>query len=220
MKIYILIPVYNEEKTVGKVINEIRKQGYKNIVILNDGSIDNTINICMKKKVILLNHIINLGQGAALQTGFDYCKKKGADIVITFDADGQFDPRQINDIVKPIINQDINVILGSRFLGKAINMSLTKKVVLKLGIIFTGLYSGIWLTDTHNGFRAFNKNALAKINITQNRMAHASEIIDQIKKSNLTYKEIPVTVYYNKQKSQGFFSGLKIIYDLLIKLIS
>ncbi len=222
MKTLILIPAYNEGKMIGKVIEDVKGQGFKDIIVVDDGSTDETFEEAKKKGAIVLRHIVNLGQGAALETGMEYARRKNAEIVVSFDADGQFLAKEIKEIIKPIINGQADIVLGSRFLGKTINMPLLKKIILKFGIFFTDIFSDIKLTDTHNGFRAFSKKALKKISINQSQMAHASDIIDQIKKNNLRYKEIPVTVIYNNYslgKGQKITNSIRILTDLIFEKI-
>lgn len=222
VKIIVVIAAYNEEKKVANVVNEVSK--YVDLVIVvDDGSKDKTADIVKNKKAIVLRHFINLGQGAALQTGFDYAKKLNPKVVITYDADGQFEAKEILKIIKPILDKKVDVVLGSRFLGKIINMSSIRRYILKLGILFTWIFSEIKLTDTHNGFRAFSNKALNLIEITQNRMAHASEIIDEIKRNNLSYKEIPVTVKYDdysKQKGQSSLNSIRILIELISRKLN
>jgi glycosyltransferase involved in cell wall biosynthesis len=212
-----VIPAYNEERTIAQVVDEVKK--YVDIVIVvDDCSTDQTIKEAKGDKVILLRHMMNLGQGAALQTGFDYAKINGIEIVVTFDSDGQFLASEIPSVVKPLLKNNVDIVLGSRFLGKAIDMPLLRKVILKYGIIFTYLFSGVKLSDTHNGFRALSKKALSEIEITHNRMAHASEIIDEIIRKNLRYIEVPVTVrydVYSKMKGQTNINSLKIVAQLI-----
>lgn len=219
-KIFIVIPAYNEEKVIGKVITDIKKEGYRNIIVVDDGSVDKTSDVAKKKGATVLRHILNLGQGAAIETGLEYCRKVGADIVVTFDADGQFKTNEIKKVIKPIINKKTEVVLGSRFLGKTVNIPFSKKLTLKAAVIFTDIFSNIKLTDTHNGFRAFSKNALNKIFINHSGMAHASDIIDQIKRYNLKYQEVPVTVLYTDyslKKGQSIFNSIRILLDLLFE---
>lgn len=212
-----VIPAYNEEKRIQTVLQNITSYVSK-IIVVDDGSTDNTFSKSIGKKVITISHMCNLGQGAALQTGFEYAKNLGADIVITFDADGQFSAKDIPIIVNPILRNEADIVLGSRFLGSVENISFIKILILKLGILFTYIFSSIKLSDTHNGFRAFNKRALANITLTQNGMAHASEIIDLIKYHNLRYVEVPVTVTYDrytKKKGQRYSNIFNIILNLL-----
>lgn len=218
----VVIAAYNEEKKVGKVVNDVSKY-VDMVVVVDDGSKDKTANVIKNKKAVILKHPINLGQGAALQTGFDYAKRFNPKVVVTFDADGQFLSKEVLRIIKPILDGKVDVVLGSRFLGKTINMSTARKYILKLGILFTWIFSEIKLTDTHNGFRALSNRALNKIEITQNRMAHASEIIDQIKTKELSYVEVPVTVKYDdysKAKGQSSLNSVKILLELISKKFS
>lgn len=218
----VVIAAYNEEKYVGKVVNDVSKY-VDMVVVVDDGSKDKTANVIKNKKAVILKHPINLGQGAALQTGFDYAKRFNPKVVVTFDADGQFLSKEVPRIIKPILDGKVDVVLGSRFLGKTINMSTARKYILKLGILFTWIFSEIKLTDTHNGFRALSNRALNKIEITQNRMAHASEIIDQIKTKELSYVEVPVTVKYDdysKAKGQSSLNSVKILLELISKKFS
>jgi glycosyltransferase involved in cell wall biosynthesis len=217
IKIIAVIAAYNEEKKVANVVDEVSKY-VDLVIIIDDGSKDRTAEIIKNKKTIVLKHCVNLGQGAALQTGFDYAKKFNPEVVITYDADGQFEAKEIPKIIKPILDKKVDMVLGSRFLGKTINMSSIRKHILKLGILFTWIFSEIKLTDTHNGFRALSNKALNSIEIVQNRMAHASEILDEIKRNNLSYLEVPVTVKYDdysKQKGQSSLNSIKILLELI-----
>ncbi len=220
---YIVIPAWNEEKTISKVIQDLKDNNFNNIVVVDDGSKDNTTKIAKEQGVTVLNHIINRGQGAAIQTGTEHALKQGAEIIIHFDADGQFKAEEIQKMIKPVAEEDYDIALGSRFLGQTINIPPLKKLTLKGGIIFTRIFSNIKLTDTHNGFRALTKKAAKEIEITQDEFAHASEILDLIKKKNLKYKEIPVTVVYSdyaKTKGQSILNSVRIIKDLIIRKIT
>lgn len=218
--VFIIIPAYNEEKMIDKVIEGIKKEGFSNIIVVDDGSTDNTSLAAKKSGAKVLRHVVNLGQGSAIETGLSYARKKNASIIVTFDADGQFLASEIKKVIKPILEKKADIVLGSRFLGKTINMPFLKKITLKLAIIFTDIFSDIKLTDTHNGFRAFSKKALNKIFINHSQMAHASDIIDQIKRNNLKYQEVPVTVVYSDysiKKGQSILNGIKIIIDLIFE---
>lgn len=196
-----LIPCYNESSVISKTIENIINSWYKNILVVNDWSKDNSREVLssFQDKIILLNHLKNRWQWAALETWFEYIRRFG-DIkyIITFDADGQHD---INDYVKMkqvLDNQnDLYIILWSRFLAEAkTNIPLKRKIVLKLGILFTFFVSKIHLTDTHNWYRVLRKNVLKDIVITQDGMTHASEIIDLISSKKIKYKEMPVNIIY------------------------
>jgi glycosyltransferase involved in cell wall biosynthesis len=220
---FLIIAAYNEGKVIGGVIDEVKKQGFKNIIVVDDGSTDDTFKKAQSKGAIVLRHIINLGQGAALQTGFSYfLQKTNGEIAVTYDADGQFDAKDIKKAVDFLIKNKLDVVLGSRFLGKAVNISPLKKMVLKIGILFTKVFSGIDLTDTHNGFRVFTRKALQKIHLSQNGMAHASEIIHHIVANNLKFKEFPITVYYDryhKIKGQRLSNSFNIVFNMIFDRI-
>lgn len=233
MKVVAVIPAYNEEKKIGKVVNEVARY-VDTVVVIDDGSADDTVEILKKWKVEkqiipsewgkwkILCHPINLGQGAALQTGFEYAKKLGADITITYDADGQFKASDIPKFIGPIKEGKADVVLGSRFLGKAVNIPRGRLLVLRLGIFFTYLFSNIKLTDAHNGFRAFNKKALSKMNIKHNRWAHPSDVIYQIAANRFRVVEVPVTVKYTKYtlaKGQSSLEALRIPFELVTKAL-
>lgn len=220
-KVIVVIPAYNEAKMIHQVLVSVAKYVDK-IIVVDDASTDDTYLQARYKKTIVLRHAVNLGQGAALQTGFEYAKLLAPDIVVTFDADGQFNSSEIPLLVSLLLRKRVDVVLGSRFLGKTINMPFTRRLTLKGGIIFTSIFSNIKLSDTHNGFRVINHNALKKLVITQNRMEHASEIIDQIARNNLKYIEAPVTVRYSTyslNKGQKTLGGLKIILNLIFDKI-
>lgn len=218
--IFIVVPAYNEEKNIGRVVRGLFQYGQTNVVVIDDGSVDNTGAEARATDAIVLRHIINRGQGAALQTGDDYALKHGAAAVVHFDGDGQFDPSDIALALKKMQEKSADVILGSRFLDDRSRVPFFKKsIVLPVGRIINFFLTGLWLTDVHNGFRVLSRRALEKIKITQDGMSHNSEIIYQIKRHNLKFAEHPVVVYYYKY-GQGIVSGLKILRDwILAKLI-
>ena len=191
--IFIVISAYNESARLGGVLETLCAE-HKNVVVVDDGSRDDTAKVAMKYPCHVLRHSINRGQGAGLQTGISYALRQNADIIITFDADGQHDSTEIPRLVEPILSGEADIILGSRFLGTASNIPRSRKLLLLGGRIFTRMTSGLKLTDCHNGFRALSRFAAEKIRLTQDRMAHASEFYDQISKYRLRYREVPVTI--------------------------
>ena len=223
-KVYIVIPAHNEQSAIKGVLNDLKSHGYQNIVVVDDFSTDSTAAISQQNSAAVVRHSVNRGQGASLQTGIDYALARGADIIVTFDADGQHSAAEIQDLLRPIRSHEAEVALGSRFLSRKSNVPLFKKLALKAGIIFTYLMSGILLSDAHNGFRALSRSAAQKIRITSDRMEHASEIVEEIHKKHLKHKEVPVTVRYtdySRSKGQSPFEALRIgARTLFRKLIS
>ncbi len=215
MKTYCIIPAYNEEKTIKEVLEKI-KPLVSEIVVVDDGSTDNTFKLAKDQGVTVLKHIINRGQGAALQTGNQYALINRADIVVHFDADGQFMGEEIKDIIKPIAQGKADVVFGSRFLSKKSYIPYFKKyIILPLARLVNKLFLGVNLTDPQAGFRAMSAKAIKKITIEHNSMAHCSEIMYKTIKFNLKYQEVPITVIY-KNFGQRFGGGIKILKDLLL----
>ncbi|HLD20048.1 MAG TPA: glycosyltransferase family 2 protein [Patescibacteria group bacterium] len=218
MKVIVIIPAYNEAKVIRNVVSDVKKHGY-DVVVVDDCSLDSTYHYAEKAGAVVLRHHVNRGQGAALATGMEYALSQEADIVVTFDADGQHCAHEIQSIITPIIKGEVDVVLGSRFLGTTQDMSRSRGISLKAALFFTRLTTGLALTDVHNGFRAFSKNAALKIKIFQNRMAHASEILDQISQHNLRFIEVPVTIIYSSYSRQKGDSSLKRIITTLSQII-
>ena len=212
--VWIIIPAYNEQENIKQVLKALLEVT-ANIVVVNDCSKDMTKKYVRAMPVTLLNHLVNRGQGAALQTGTEFALKKGAEIIVHFDADGQMQVKDIFKIIKPIENQQAEIVFGSRFLNQDLKIPWTKKyLILKPAIVFNWIFTGVKLSDAHNGFRALSKKAAQKIKITQDGMAHATEILEQTRIKNLKYQEIAVEIIYN-QYGQGLRSGFKIIKDLV-----
>ncbi len=218
IKIFIIIPCYNNSATLVSVINSVKEYGQ--IVVVDDGSSDGSNQLAQSQNVEVLTHLVNRGQGAALETGNRYALSHGADIVVHFDADGQHQAGDIPKLIQPIIDGQIDITLGSRFLSNDSKTPFFKKwLILKPAIAFQNLMLSVKLTDAHNGFRALSKNALKKIRITQDGMAHASEIVEQIISHKLRYQEVSVTILYH-EFGQGFGAGLRILRDLLFGRIN
>jgi len=218
-KILVVIPVYNEGPVIREVIQSLLSNKFISIIVVDDGSQRRVRNLIADLPVTLLTHRANLGQGAALQTGFEFAKQLSPDIVITFDADGQHDVKDIFPLVTAILKNETDIVFGSRFLGKRTNIPFTKVLLLKIATIINFFFSGLLLTDAHNGLRAFGKLALNKINLVENRMAHASEILFQVKIHKLRYMEVPVHIHYTDyahKKGQSVIDSIKILFDLVL----
>jgi glycosyltransferase involved in cell wall biosynthesis len=213
--LFVIVPAHNEAKNIGRVISGLFSHGLKNIIVVDDGSTDQTSQIAESAGATVLHHQVNRGQGASLQTGDEYALAHGASEVVHFDADGQFNPADIAKALEMMRSKNVDVILGSRFLDNRSQIPWTKKyLVLPIARVVNYFLTGLKLTDAHNGFRILSRSALGKINISQDRMAHNSEIIQQIKEKNLSYLEYPVEVTYNEY-GQGVGGGLKIIWEIL-----
>jgi glycosyltransferase involved in cell wall biosynthesis len=218
MRIWVVIAAYNEARVIARVAGEVARRGY-HVVVVDDGSADGTAD-CAAAAAAVVRHPVNLGQGAALQTGIDYARQHGADVIVTFDADGQHRATDIERLVAALREAPADFALGSRFLGDAIALSTARRLLLRAATVFTQLTTGLRLTDTHNGLRAMTRRGAEKIRLRQNRMAHASEILAQIAASGLPYVEVPVRIEYTAYslaKGQRLGDALTILLDLFAR---
>lgn len=214
--VIIIIPAYNEEGTIGRVLRGLFEQGFKDVVVVDDGSTDATTAIAEAAGVKVLRHAINRGQGAALETGQEYARCLGADIVVHFDADDQFDPADIALAIEKLRQEKLDAVLGSRFLDTRSRIpSLKRYIILPVARWINFVFTGVRLTDAHNGFRVLAARALQKTVITQDKMAHGTEIPALLKRHGLRYAEHPVRVTY-RQFGQGVGGGVKVVADLLL----
>jgi glycosyltransferase involved in cell wall biosynthesis len=218
--VWLVIAAYNEAAVIGDVVLGAHRE-FPNIVVVDDCSSDGSGEIAHDGGAHVLRHAVNLGQGAALQTGITYALLNGAETIVTFDADGQHHVEDAVAMVRSASAGDADVILGSRFLSKRSNgMPPAKRLLLSLATFYTRLTSGLSVTDTHNGLRCFTRQAALRINIRQNRMAHASEILTQISTLGLSYREMPCTVEYtahSRAKGQRISGAFRIILDLALR---
>jgi polyprenyl-phospho-N-acetylgalactosaminyl synthase len=216
--VWVTVPAYNEESTIERVVSGLR-HFCSRIVVVDDCSADRTADRAHAAGAYVLRHPINLGQGASLQTGIDFALREGATHIVTFDADLQHRPEDIEALLAALRDRNADFALGSRFLGEAKNINASKKLVLKAAVLFTRLTTGLKLTDAHNGLRAMSRRGAKSLRIRQNRMAHASEILQEIANSGLRYVEVPVTVEYteySKAKGQKLSNSVSILLQLLM----
>lgn len=209
-----IVPAYNEEKRIAQVIVDLLTE-VDSVIVIDDASSDMTAEVARAAGATVLQHEINRGQGAAFETGHEYARNLGADYVIHFDGDGQFDVSDVAPALAELKNHEADILFGSRFLGKGSNMPWSKKYIIHpLGKFVDRFFGGLPLSDVHNGFRILSKKALQKIVITQDRMAHATEIPVLAKRHNLSYREFPVKVTYHEYGQSGL-GGFHVVKDLL-----
>lgn len=217
MKRIAVIPAYNTEAVVADVVASVRPM-VDDVIVVDDGSRDATAAKAAAAGARVAVHLINRGQGAALQTGMDLALRHGADIIVHFDSDGQHPSHQIQELVAPIEAGEVDVVLGSRFLDTTSNVPPVRRAILKAGGIFTRLVSGLSITDPHSGFRALSRKAAQKIRLRQDRMAHASEFLQLLARHELSYREIPVTIRYTDYSmahGQSSWNAIRIVIDLI-----
>jgi glycosyltransferase involved in cell wall biosynthesis len=216
---WVVIAAYNEARVIARVVSDVRRRGFQ-VVLVDDGSADATPEIAAKAGAVVVRHPVNLGQGAALQTGIDFALNASAEFVVTFDADGQHRAAEIETLIDALTESRADFALGSRFFGATVNLPPARRLLLKAATWFTRLTSGLRVSDTHNGFRAMTRRGAAAIRLRQNRMAHASELLEQIARSGLPYVEAPVTIEYSEYslaKGQKLSDALSILLDLSVQ---
>jgi glycosyltransferase involved in cell wall biosynthesis len=188
---------------------------------VDDGSTDNSAEAARGAGAHVVHHPINLGQGASLQTGLRYAlADKGAEYFVTFDSDGQHRVEDALDMVRRLAAEPLDIVVGSRFLDNRTKPGTVKRLVLKAAVLFQNVTSGVRLTDAHNGLRALSRHAASSIRVTQNRMAHASEIVNEIGRLKLRHAEQPVHIIYtdySRSKGQSVWNSVNIISDLIFK---
>lgn len=217
--VFIVVPCYREKASVVRAsIAPLISAGYR-VVLVDDGSPE-PLELS-DLPVALLRHPVNRGQGAALQTGAEYALRNGAEAVVHFDADGQHDAAAIPVALAMIESGETDVVLGSRFLRQEDMAAIPPKRrrMLKLARVVNGFLTGVWLSDAHNGFRVLSRKALEAIDLKEDRMAHASEILVQMRKAGLRWKELPVHIAYTDYsvgKGQRLGGAFEIVMDLLL----
>jgi glycosyltransferase involved in cell wall biosynthesis len=217
---WLVIPMFNEGPVVQGVVAEALKT-FGNVVCVDDGSHDDSVEQATAGGAVVVRHPINLGAGAAIRTGLDYAlQDPSAQYFVLFDADGQHQISDALEMAERLEREGLDILIGSRFLDKRTTPGLIKKIVLRTAIRFERMSTGVRLTDAHNGLRAMNRHAATVIEITQNRFAHATEIVAEIRRHDLAYGEHAVHILYtdySRSKGQSVWNSVNILSDLFVK---
>ncbi|CAO1652898.1 glycosyltransferase family 2 protein [Salinibacterium sp. NSLL150] len=217
---WVIIPMYNEGAVIGEVVAEVRRT-FPYVVCVDDGSSDDSAEFARAAGAIVVEHPINLGQGASLQTGFDYALSDPAMTeVVTFDADGQHQVADAAGMVEKLHANNLDAVIGSRFLDDRTKVSRSKRIVLRTAAWYTRVTTNMALTDAHNGLRVLSRTVLENIHITQNRMAHASELVDLIGGLKIQWSEYPTHIVYtdySKAKGQSLLNSVNILVELIFR---
>ena len=219
-RVWVVVPLYNEDSVIGSVIEGLLPS-FPNVVCVDDGSTDGSAAAAREAGAVVVRHPVNLGQGAALQTGIEYSlQDPELSCVVTFDADGQHQVTDALTMADRVLSGEADVVLGSRFLDKRTKLSAMKRLVLKTAAVQSRIATGMDLTDAHNGLRAFSPGVAARIEITQNRMAHASELVHQLSRMDAKIVEHPVEILYtdySKAKGQPLLNAVNIVAELFFR---
>ena len=220
-RVFVVVPAYKEASAVHDVARDLVAE-FRNVIVVDDGSPDATSHEARRAGAVVLRHPLNRGQGAALQTGIDYAVRRGAEVIVTFDADGQHRVEDVHRLVAELERSGADIAIGSRFLELQSNVPAVRRLLLRIATRFMRLTSGVPLTDAHNGLRVMRRNAAEKIRITIDGMAHASEIVDEIRHHGLKVTEVPVVIRYSEyslRKGQSSLAAVRIAFDYLMKRI-
>lgn len=217
---WVVVPMYNEGSVIGSVVEELMRS-FSHVLCIDDGSTDDSAAIAQASGATVVVHPINLGQGASLQTAFEFAlSDPDMTEVVTFDADGQHQVSDAIQMVAKLHSEDLDVVIGSRFLDNRTSMSSAKRLVLRTAAAYTRLTTGMGLTDAHNGLRVIGRDLVARINLKQNRMAHASELVDQISSSGARWAEFPTHIVYteySKKKGQSLLNAVNILVEIVFR---
>ena len=216
-----LIPAYNEEKTIGRVIEDAKRY-VQSVIVVDDGSSDGTVNVALSAGATVLRHERNRGYGSALATGFTYFRNNGAGVMVVLDGDGQHDPSDIPRLVKPVIDGQADVVIGSRFMDGEAKAVMPRYRRFGIGIVNRAwnIASGEEMTDTQCGFRAYSRDAVEKMEIKETNMSASLEILNQAGAKNLRVVEVPVSVNYvgNTSSTEPGRHGMELVNYVLRKL--
>jgi glycosyltransferase involved in cell wall biosynthesis len=216
---WVVIPLYCEATVVGDVVRGLRER-FDHVVCVDDGSTDDSAGTAESAGAVVVRHAVNLGQGAALQTGIAYAlRDPRTRSVVTFDADGQHRVEDAAEMVRLLHTTSLDVVFGSRFLDQRTEFDPLRRMVLRAAVVYTNRTTGMRLTDAHNGLRVFSRTGAATLRIRHNRMAHASEIVHQVGHSDLRWAEHPVHVLYtdySRSKGQSLLNSINILVETLL----
>ncbi len=217
---WLIVPCYNEGQVIQEVLASARET-FPNIVAVNDGSRDNSAAQIRAAGAHLVDHPVNLGQGAAIQTGVEYARAQpGAEFFVTFDADGQHQVKDVVRMIERLRTEPVDIIVGTRFAGQDNSqVPWIKRLVLKTVVMLSPRTKRLGLSDAHNGLRAFNRKVAEEMNIRMNGMSHASEIVTMIDKQGWRVDEEPVDILYTEysmSKGQSLINGVNILADGLV----
>lgn len=219
-KTFVLVRAFNEGQVIGPVISELCSV-FPHVVVIDDASADDTPAILRSLPVSVVTHLVNLGAGAAMQTGLRYIREQqDTDYIVTFDADGQHRVEDALAALAELSSGTCDVVYGSRFLGQsAVNLPIARRLTLKAAVRLSNWTSGTKLTDAHNGLRAFSRKAASGVTLSQSGMAYASELTNEFVRHGMRIHEIPVKIIYTAYslgKGQSSLNSMNILIDLLV----
>jgi glycosyltransferase involved in cell wall biosynthesis len=215
---YIIIPAKDEEPRLGKVLEQVIGMGYSNIVIVDDGSVDETSNIARAYDVTVLNHRLNLGAGAATQTGIHWALKQGADVLVTMDGDTQHDAEYIPELVSKLVNDSLDLVIGSRFLEKDPEIPVSRLFYNKIANVITWILTGMSVSDSQSGMRVMTADFARKSELHWNGFEFCIEQLRYARRHGAKIGESPIKAYYTHDtihKGQNLITGIRMLGTLV-----
>ena len=217
-RVFVVIPAKDEATRIGGVIRETMRQGYQNIIVVNDGSTDNTAEVARSYGAMVLTHIINLGAGAATQTGIEYALERGAEVIVTIDADQQHFPSDIKRLVRTLRTTGVDVVIGSRFLNQDNDIPKQRQLLNRIGNHVTHAFAGMRVTDSQSGLKAFRAAFARRAQLSFNGYEFCTEFIRLMREQRATFREIPIQVMYDEHtlnKGQSVRNGFRMAVNFL-----
>lgn len=219
MKTFIVIPAYNEAERIGTVIRGVLSAGFSDIIVVDDGSSDDTSDRAREAGAEVIEHPCNMGVGVASRTGCEVALGLGADAVVMIDADGQHDPAEIKDVLAPVLSGEADVTIGGRLKDRS-RMPIVTRFFNFVGNAVTLMLSGIWLSDSQSGFRALSSRALREIEIQSSGFECCTEMVMEVARLKLRLKQVPIRTIYRPEhqaKGQNYSTGLDTVFKLLVR---
>ncbi|MBE6508335.1 MAG: glycosyltransferase family 2 protein [Methanobrevibacter sp.] len=217
---YVILPAYNEATRIQPVIEDITKKGYK-VVIVNDGSSDNTLEVVMESQkkyphsIFIYSHVINRGVGVAMQTGFDAVLRYNPKYIVNMDSDGQHDADDLDNVLEPLVTGRAQAVIGVRPLK---DMPLSRNIANAIMNLLTRIFYKVDVSDSQTGFRAITIDALKKININARGYLISSEFIREVNDNNIPFEEVPIkTIYTPETQAKG--TNVTVAFKILIQMI-
>ena len=222
LRTLVAMPAYNESKVISQTILQVKKEGFKNILVVDDCSKDNTYEVIKRTEVEVLRLGVNRGPGGATNMCIRYAKEHNFDRLVLIDSDGQHNPKEIKKLLKTMDDTHSDVVIGSRLIGNNKEMPLQRKIANYIGSCMTRIFFGVFVWDSQSGFKVFNKKAIQSIQLTFDRYEFCSEILGECRRNNLTIKEVEIQTIYtdhslNKGHGQNIFNGITMIIRFLLK---
>lgn len=218
MRIIAVIPAYNEATRIGPVV-ERSKSFVDEVIVVDDGSTDNTVDVSRQAGATILQHVLNCGAGAATMTGIEAARAHGADIVVTLDADGQHESSDIPALLEPVLADRADIVFANRF-GQKNHIPLIRRLANGMGNIITFMATGMWVPDSQSGFKVFGPKALKQVDLRMSGFEFCTEIVRETSQHSWRALHVPTKVVYSEYtmaKGQSFANGIKTAFKILLR---